>query len=353
MFLALKEIMHSKFRYFLVIGLLFLISYLVFFLTGLAFGLAQSNRTAIDKWDADNIVLADGVDNRLAMSQITEEEWDTVKADEQAIIAVQAMLFENDNVDESLSAQLFGINKDTFLAPNIIEGKMFQDKNEVVVDENFAIDNELDIGDKLTFNNSDDELTIVGLTENAQLSVQPVVYVDFDDYQNLESTFGSNEQSVASAVVTRGSVSADEEVTDIEMISDFISELPGYSAQNATFILMIGFLIVIAAIVIGIFIYVLTLQKESIFGILKAQGIANSYLIVSVVGQTFVLAIIGVLLAMGLNYASSLLLPAAVPFSLNWALIGITAGLIVLFAILGGLFSARTITKIDPLEAIG
>ena len=240
MFLALKEIMHSKFRYFLVIGLLFLISYLVFFLTGLAFGLAQSNRTAIDKWDADNIVLADGVDNRLAMSQITEEEWDTVKADEQAIIAVQAMLFENDNVDESLSAQLFGINKDTFLAPNIIEGKMFQDKNEVVVDENFAIDNELDIGDKLTFNNSDDELTIVGLTENAQLSVQPVVYVDFDDYQNLESTFGSNEQAVASAVVTRGSVSADEEVTDIETISDFISELPGYSAQNATFILMIG-----------------------------------------------------------------------------------------------------------------
>ena len=41
MFLAFNEIRHSKFRYALIIGVMFLIAYLVFFLTGLAYGLAQ------------------------------------------------------------------------------------------------------------------------------------------------------------------------------------------------------------------------------------------------------------------------------------------------------------------------
>lgn len=353
MFLALKEITYSKFRYLLVVGLLFLISFLVFFLTGLAFGLSQSNRSAIDKWDADNIVLADGVDNQLMMSQITEEEWETVDADEQAVIAIQSALMESESADETLSVQILGFNPDSFVAPNLTEGNMFQETNEVVVDEDFAIENELEIGDTLVFNNNDDELTITGFTDNAQLSVQPVVYIDFEDYQALESTFGSEDQAVASAVVTRGEVQADEDLTDVETIDDFISELPGYSAQNATFVLMIGFLIIIAAIVIGIFIYVLTLQKESIFGILKAQGISNGYLVKSVVGQTLILALVGVLLAVSATYASSLALPASVPFVLNTKLVGLTAGLIVLFAVVGGLLSAGTIVKIDPLEAIG
>lgn len=352
MFLALKEITYAKFRYLLVIGLLFLISFLVFFLTGLAFGLSQSNRSAIDKWDADNIVLADGVDNRLMMSQITEEEWETVDADEQAVIAIQSALMESESADETLSVQILGFNPGSFVAPNLTEGNMFQETNEVVVDEDFAIENELEIGDTLVFNNNDDELTITGFTDNAQLSVQPVVYIDFENYQALESTFGSEDQAVANAVVTRGEVQADEDLTDVETIDDFISELPGYSAQNATFVLMIGFLIIIAAIVIGIFIYVLTLQKESIFGILKAQGISNGYLVKSVVGQTLILALVGVLLAVSATYASSLALPASVPFVLNTKLVGLTAGLIVLFAVVGGLLSAGTIVKIDPLEAI-
>ena len=50
MFLAWKEIKHSKTRFSLIIGVMVLVSYLVFFLVGLAYGLAQDNRTSIDKW---------------------------------------------------------------------------------------------------------------------------------------------------------------------------------------------------------------------------------------------------------------------------------------------------------------
>ncbi len=57
MFLALNEIRHSKLRYSLVIGVMFLIAYLVFFLTGLSYGLAQEFQMSIDKWQADNVIL--------------------------------------------------------------------------------------------------------------------------------------------------------------------------------------------------------------------------------------------------------------------------------------------------------
>ena len=68
---------------------------------------------------------------------------------------------------------------------------------------------------------------------------------------------------------------------------------------------MIGFLIVIAAIVIGIFIYILTLQKKAIFGVLKAQGISNGYLSRMVFAQTFILAILAVSLGLALTLLSA------------------------------------------------
>ena len=55
MFLAIEEMRQNKLRYGLILGLLVLISYLVFFLTGLAYGLMQENRTAVDKWQADYV----------------------------------------------------------------------------------------------------------------------------------------------------------------------------------------------------------------------------------------------------------------------------------------------------------
>ena len=57
MFLAIEEMRQNKLRYGLILGLLILIAYLVFFLTGLAYGLMQENRTAVDKWQADYVLL--------------------------------------------------------------------------------------------------------------------------------------------------------------------------------------------------------------------------------------------------------------------------------------------------------
>ena len=89
-----------------------------------------------------------------------------------------------------------------------------------------------------------------------------------------------------------------DESYDVITKEEFIKEIPGYYAQLLTFGLMVIFLIIIAAIVLGVFLYIVTIQKKDIFGIMKIQGISNQYISKSVIIQTFLVSLIG--LSLGL-----------------------------------------------------
>ena len=55
--LAWNEIQRNKLKFGLIIGVLTMISYLLFLLSGLAIVLINMNKEGIDKWQADAIVL--------------------------------------------------------------------------------------------------------------------------------------------------------------------------------------------------------------------------------------------------------------------------------------------------------
>ena len=74
MFLALNEIKKNKLRFTLIIGVLMLVSYLVFFLSGLATGLENLNRESVDKWKATAIVLTEESDKSMYQSSLTIED---------------------------------------------------------------------------------------------------------------------------------------------------------------------------------------------------------------------------------------------------------------------------------------
>lgn len=364
MFLAWNEIKHSKLKYVLVIGVLFLIAYLVFFLTGLAYGLAQSNRTAVDKWDADAIILAEDANNVLSMSMFDSDDMNDITTQDKASLKQMNAVTQkaNDSSAEKVNVNIFGIQPDDFLMPNVTQGQAFANKNEVIADESLQKEYGYEVGDKINVSNSDETLIISGFTDKAELSVGPVLYVNSDDFTKIRTTTGMNmKEEQINAVVVKAQnhdlnniqiSSSQEDNLNIIPIKTYIKDLPGYQAQNLTFGIMIGFLIVIAAVVIGIFIYVLTMQKRNVFGVLKAQGISNKVLSNSVLSQTFILAVIGVGIGLLATVGTSLGLPAAVPFQSNWAYYGGTAVLMILFAVIGAFFSVISINKIDPLEAI-
>lgn len=133
---------------------------------------------------------------------------------------------------------------------------------------------------------------------------------------------------------------------------DFIKEIPGYYAQLLTFGLMIIFLIVISAIVLGVFLYIVTIQKKDIFGIMKIQGISNQYISKSVVIQTFLVSFIGLALGLLLTYATEYFLPVSVPFRSNINYYLFITIIMIITSQLGAIFSVKSVSGIDPLEVI-
>ncbi|EGP5307879.1 ABC transporter permease [Enterococcus faecium] len=356
MFLALNEIMHSKLRYALVAGVMFLIAYLVFFLTGLAYGLAQDNRTAVDKWEADSIVLSKDANSNLGMSMITKKISEEVEGGKVAYLAqTPGVVTSKDSTEEGkINVSFFGIDKNQFIMPNLVEGKAFDNDDEAVGDISLKEEYGLAIGDTVKLSGSDKTFKLTGFTDHAKFNVSPVLYTTINAYQEIRfEKEDTSENARINAIVVRGKISNLPEDLEQIKISKFINELPGYNAQVLTFGFMIGFLIVIAAIVIGIFIYVLTMQKINIFGVMKAQGITGGFIARSVVAQTFILSFVGILLGLLGTVGTSLVLPDAVPFQSNWLFFGVISLLMLVVAVLGALFSVRTIVKIDPLKAIG
>ena len=358
MFLAINEIKDAKLRYSLIAGLLTLVSYLMFFLSGLAFGLIDQNRSSIDHWGADTVLLSSEANKTIGLSNLKLSDKKSLSADNvepfsQMVTVSKTEKSSNEDVKQKVS--IFGVNNGSFLIPLVIQGRIFESKNEVVIEKSLSEKEGYSIGDTIKTANSDIELKIVGYTEKSRFNVAPVVYMNINDFQVLK--YGNNKSTdnpMINAFVVKGEIKDyDSSVFQKVSIADFINELPGYSAQILTFGLMIGFLIVISAIIIGIFMYVLTIQKTPIFGIMKAQGISNGIIGISVLSQTFLLSLVGSILGLVGTWGTSLVLPSAVPFLGNGLYYSIIFVSLIIFSLVGTLFSVLAIRKIDPLKAIG
>ena len=72
--MAWNEIKHNKLKFGLIIGILVLISYLLFLLSGLANGLINMNTEGIKKWKADAIVLNKEANQTVQQSVITTSD---------------------------------------------------------------------------------------------------------------------------------------------------------------------------------------------------------------------------------------------------------------------------------------
>ncbi|MDQ0359498.1 ABC transporter permease [Breznakia pachnodae] len=356
MFLAIKEILFSKSRYILIILVIMLTTYLTIFLSGLAYGLASDNRSSVDAWDADGIILNKNANDSITMSYLNEEQYKSVDAKQSALLSVSASIIslDGDEESETLNTYIFGIEEKGFIMPEVSEGEVFAASNEAVVDSSLNTKYGYEIGDKIELSSFDTKLTIVGFSEDKKFNTAPVIYVSLDDYRsfvNMPSQTMSN--TMVNGIVYKGTVDIQDSSLDKLTINQFIDEIPGYRPQVLTFSLMIGFLIGIVAFVLGIFIYVLTVQKTAMFGIMKAQGISNKIIRRSVIAQTLALTFIGTATGSLLTFVTSLFLPESVPFQFSGLLFGAILLSMFVFSLIGALFSVRSATKVDPLIAMG
>lgn len=349
MFLAWNEIRRNKLKFGLIIGVLTMISYLLFLLSGLANGLINMNKEGIDKWQADAIVLNKDANQTVQQSVFNKKDIEN-KYKKQATLKQTGEIVSNGHQKDNIL--VFGVEKSSFLVPSLIEGHKATKDNEVLADETLK-NKGFKIGDTLSLSQSDEKLHIVGFTESAKYNASPVIFTNDATIAKINPRLTGDK---INAVVVRDSNWKDKKLNqELEAVSinDFIENLPGYKPQNLTLNFMISFLFVISATVIGIFLYVMTLQKTSLFGILKAQGFTNGYLANVVILQTLILALFGTAFGLLLTGVTGAFLPDAVPVKFDVLTLLVFAIVLMIVSVLGSLFSILTIRKIDPLKAIG
>lgn len=376
MYLAIKEMKKEKGRFFLIISIFVLISYLVFFLVGLANGLAVDNRTAVDQWQATDILLADGSNKSISSSMLDQEtlETDLNGIDYELINLSRSATYINgsEKDENTINIALIGMDPESDVFPEVLEGTILEEEGQAVASLALRDEEGLEIGDELKLSMNGAVFEIVAFTDDYKYNVSPVIYTQLEEASaaSLISPVSDGEEAAdnplplpnhsdrVSAALLRveegDRVVLDDlnEDYDVIPIDSFIEEIPGYSAQILTFGLMIGFLIAIASLVLGVFLYIITIQKKEVFGIMKIQGISNPYISKSVILQTFLVSLLGLGIGLALTYLTEYFLPASVPFKSNLTYYLIITGLMVLTAQIGAIFSVRSVASIDPLEVI-
>lgn len=352
MFLALKEIKHEKMRYGLIILMIFLISYLIFMLSSLAVGLASENTQAIESWGAQKVVLNKNSNLSMNQSLLTKNDLkdDEIGSKEAYVGQLGAVVKAKNR--PTVSSQFLGIKKNQFIYKDqdLVSGRRAKNNSEVTVDSSLK-DKGYRLGDKIKLNGSDKKYKIVGFVNNAKINIAPIVYGSLATWKKLRMVAPN---VVASGIISKNSkYKYNHKDAETYPIAKFINKLPGYTAQNLTFELMIGFLLVISLIIIAVFLYILTMQKMHNLAVMRAQGIPSKTLVWATVSQSIILVIAGVIIGLVLMWVTAMALPAAVPMSFTLVImISGTVGMLIM-GIIGSLIPIKSILKVDPAKAIG
>lgn len=373
MYLALKEMKKEKLRFIMIIAVTALIAFMVYFLASLAYGLAELNRTSVDYWDANGIVVSNDSNNNIYASSIDMSQLDKLGLNSKDAINISSMSIQKDdaNLSKESTTNLVFMGYDltsTHFKVPLIEGRNIEDDHEVVLSSNIRDSFDLKIDDTIIIPKIGRSFKVVGFSKNSNYNTVPVgyitqkmasqammIYTTGNPDVDLMATPTPNMPNRVSAVLIYDNVnefSFNDTKLKYVPINQFINSIPGYQAQVATFGFMIIALTLISSLIIGIFMYILTMQKKSIFAVLKIQGFKNRYIMKSVIYQSLIVIIIGLLIGLVLTLITVYFIPAKVPVAIFWPLNFAASILTLLCSFIGTLFSARSILKIDPLDAL-
>ncbi|WP_169716173.1 FtsX-like permease family protein [Ureibacillus manganicus] len=289
----------------------------------------------------------------------------TIPSNKRAMGSHVAVVLKEGNKDDSekLDVSILGIEPGSFLEPSVVEGKPLTEGDNYQVTVNSSLkDKGIELGDILEIEGFDETLEVIGFVEGETFNHLPSIFIDLEPWRSIHFAAPGSDMGVESpvnAIMLQGDTIDTEKLAnsidgiEIATKKEAINGLPGYTAENGTIMMMLGFLLVISAFVIGVFFYVLTLQKANQFGVMKAIGASNGFLAKAIISQITLLATISIGIGIIFTYGTAAILPPGMPFALDSSLVFSYAIILLVVSVLSSLISVRRITKIDPLQAIG
>lgn len=207
---------------------------------------------------------------------------------------------------------------------------------------------------------------VVGFIEDTNLMLQSALLVDQPTWQkvlgqNKPLTQAPSSQVLvlrlgADADATRVADAVDTATngrTDTISVAAAIRALPGIEQQDATFGYIRMVTLAVALVVVGLFLSFVTLERTSLYAVLKAIGASSRQLFSGVLAQVLVVALVAVAISVGLTLLLSMAIPIGLPTTLRVGRVIETALGLAFTAALGSALSLRRVVRIDPASAIG
>ena len=362
MYLALRDLRFAKGRFVLMGGVVALITLLLVLLSGLTAGLGNQSTSALAALPADQIVFGASAGDSAKASFTESEVTRTQLADwaaregvaDAGLLGISQSRFQAlgpaGSPSGTASVAVFG-TEGSGLAPGpVAEGT-------VVVGASLAKELKLQAGSRATVGGT--ELTVSAVVPDQWYSHTGVVWTTLADWRTLAHITGKDAAATVIAVTSDGGQSLDVDAANaaagtVSTTRDgSFQALSSYKSENGSLLLMQAFLYGISALVIVAFLTVWTVQRTRDIAVLKALGASSGYVLKDAMVQAAVVLLAGAVTGGAAGVAGGVLAATAAPFLLTAETILLPIAGIVVLGLAGAALAVRSITRVDPLLALG
>jgi putative ABC transport system permease protein len=364
---ALRELRRRPSRFVTAIVILTLVAVLVMFLGGLLDGLVRGSTGALRAQDGDVIVYSDTARSTFARSRIeasTREKVEAVPGVARTggigIVQLGARVPGNGPRDLAATA-LFGYE----VAPRGVPAP--PKPGEVYADDVLKADG-IEVGMEILLGAARTPVTVIGFVSDVSYSGQGSLWAEPGTWRKVVTANRPDVRLPADAFQALV-VQADDGVdaprlsdqidratgtTESLTVTQAIQEIPGVRAQRSTFNQIIGVTVAIAGVVVALFFALLTVERLSLYGVLKALGARSGTLFAGLVAQAVVVTTVASVVAGGLALLiDAAIPPGSIPLDITPGRVLTSAALLLGAAVIGCAFSLRRVLRVDPAAAIG
>jgi putative ABC transport system permease protein len=327
-------------------------------------GLIASSTGAIRAQDAQAIVYDDTAQASFARSRIEPEVRDTITGLEGVdevgglgLVQLGARVPGNGPRDLA-NVALFGYE----LAPRGVPD--VPPPGQAYADEVLEVDG-VEVGMTILLGPARSPVEVIGFVTDTSFNGQGGLWAAPETWREVLAANRPDARlgpGVFQALVVRGDGddlpdridAATDGATDSYTVDGAVAAIPGVEEQENTFNQIIGVTIVIALVVVGLFFALLTVERVSLYGVLKALGARSATIFAGLVAQavavTLVAAVVAAVLVIGLDLVIP---PGSIPLTIGPGRIVTSVVLLLVAAVAGCAFSLRRVLRVDPASAIG
>ncbi len=361
--LALKELRRRPGRFATATVIITLIAILLMFLGSLLDGLIRSSTGAIRAQDADAIVYSSTAQASFPRSRIDVD----VRAQVEGLPGVEetggiglvqlGARVPGNGPRDLANVALFGYQ----LAPNGVPEP--PPAGQAYADDVLEADG-VEVGMTILLGPARTPVEVIGFVSDTSFNGQGGLWTSEETWRATLIENRPDAQladGVWQALVVRGDDDVASQIdaatsgaTDSYTVTEAVNAIPGVEEQQGTFSQIIGVTIAVALVVIGLFFALLTVERLSLYGVLKALGAKSMTIFGGLMVQAVVVTLIASAVAAVLVVLLDLLIPpGSIPIFVSAGSILSSTALLLLAAAVGCSFSLRRVLKVDPASAIG